>query len=245
MVQQVVLLRVGVDAGSGGIQGPLFEDGTFEFICIPDRHAVSVHTYGSMCDKHGVPVVRYFPRARRESLVNQHVHVDPEFSTFTYGDPSVLKRSLRYLRAGDLLVFYCGLQRWDAAGGWDINHRPALYLAGYFEVALAGMATEFDEEVLAKLFAQNFHVRYPAIFEKQRDDLVLVKGGPGNRLFGKAHQISAEGQDRAGKPLKVLSPEMQRIFGAFGGHIAIQRSPPRWVEAGFIRRAVRYVENLE
>ena len=30
-------LRVGVDAGCGGIQGPLFEDGSFEFICIPKK----------------------------------------------------------------------------------------------------------------------------------------------------------------------------------------------------------------
>ena len=32
----------------------------------------------------------------------------------------------------------------------------------------------------------------------------------------KAHRISAEGQDRAGKPLKVLSPNMQKVFGDFG-----------------------------
>lgn len=30
MKKQVVLLSVGVDAGCGGIQGPLFEDGTFQ-----------------------------------------------------------------------------------------------------------------------------------------------------------------------------------------------------------------------
>ena len=36
MSKQVVLLRVGVDAGCGGIQGPLFKDDTFNFVCIPD-----------------------------------------------------------------------------------------------------------------------------------------------------------------------------------------------------------------
>jgi hypothetical protein len=34
-MRKAVLLRVGVDAGCGGIQGPLFEDGSFEFVCIP------------------------------------------------------------------------------------------------------------------------------------------------------------------------------------------------------------------
>ena len=36
---QVVLLRVGIDTGSGGILGPLFSDGSFEYIPIPDCFA--------------------------------------------------------------------------------------------------------------------------------------------------------------------------------------------------------------
>jgi hypothetical protein len=244
MSKQVVLLRVGVDAGCGGIQSPLFEDGTFEFICIPDRKGVSIHTYGSMTDKGGEPLVNYFPRSRRKDLADQHVHVDPEFETFTYGDPTLPKRSLRRLKAGDFLVFYCGLQRWDGDSGWDNSHRPALYLAGFFEVAFAGMAGEFDKQMLASHFSKNFHVRYPTVFLQQKEDLVLVKGGPGSRLLCKAHQISVEGKDRSGNPLKVLSPEMRRVFGAFGGRNAIQRSPPRWVESKFVDRSIEYVTAL-
>lgn len=37
MSSQVVLLRIGVDAGCGGIQRPLFEDGSFEFVCLADK----------------------------------------------------------------------------------------------------------------------------------------------------------------------------------------------------------------
>jgi hypothetical protein len=243
-MQQVVLLRVGVDAGSGGIQSPLFEDGTFEFICIPDRKRVSVHTYGNMVGRGGEPLVNYFPRSQRKVLTEQHVHVDPEFETFTYGDPTVPKRSLRHLRQGDLLAFYCGLQRWTGVRGWDRDHRPALYLTGFFQVLLAGMATEFQGEVLKSQFGRNFHVRYSTVFEEQKADLVLVKGGPGSRLFHKAHQISVERRDRAGKPLKVLSPDMQKVFGTFGGRIAIQRSPPRWVETQFVDRAIEFLNSL-
>ena len=71
------------------------------------------------------------------------------------------------------------------------------------------------------------------------------KGGPGSRLFRKAKQISAEGRDRAGKPLKVLSPKMKKVFGSFGGHVSIQRSPPRWVEPEFVDTAVGYLNDLE
>ena len=94
-------------------------------------------------------------------------------------------------------------------------------------------------------FGNNFHVRYPAIIERQREDLVLVKGGPGSRLLRRARRISVEDRDRAGKPLKVLSPEMREVFGAFGGRVSIQRSPPRWVEPAFVDRAVAFLKGLE
>jgi Nucleotide modification associated domain 3 len=244
LTKQIVLLRVGVDAGCGGIQGPLFEDGTFEFICIPDRKQVSIHTYGNMVDKTGKPLVNYFPRSQRKSLAQQQVHVDPEFDSFTYGDPTRPKRSLRKLRPSDLLVFYCGLQAWDATRGWDGDRRPALYLVGFFDVTIAGLAADFDKKLLRSQFGKNFHVRYPTVFDQQKDDLVLVKGGPGSRLYRKAYQISVEGRDRAGQPLKVLSPAMQKVFGTFGGRIAIQRSPPRWVESRFVDKATEFVEGL-
>jgi hypothetical protein len=64
-------------------------------------------------------------------------------------------------------------------------------------------------------------------------------------LFRRAHQISSVGKDRAGKPLKVLSPAMRKVFGDFGGHVSIQRSPPRWVEPGFVDKAVGFVTELE
>ena len=245
MSKQVVLLRVGIDAGCGGIQGPLFKDGTFDFVCIPDNKRVSVHTYGNQCGKDGRRLVDYFPESRRNQMAAQHVHVDPEFETFTYGDPTTPKRSLRNLKPGDFLVFYCGLQEWDATDGWNRERRPALYLAGFFEVALAGMAEDFNKKVLKAEFGNNFHVRYRSVFEQQKDDLVQVKGGAGSRLFRKAHQISSVGQDRAGNPLKVLSPQMQKVFGTFDGHISIQRSPPRWVDPAFVDRAIGYLKDLE
>jgi hypothetical protein len=245
VTKRVVLLRVGIDAGCGGIQGPLFKDGTFEFVCIPDGKGVSIHTYGTLFGRNGRSHLDYFPKSRRQHMAGQHIHLDPEFETFTYGDPTTPKRSLRNLKSGDLLVFYCGLQKWDSERGWSRTYRPALYLAGVFEVALAGIARDFDKKTLQAEFGNNFHVRYRSVFEQQKNDLVLVKGGPGSRLFRKAHQISMEGRDRAGKPLKVLSRKMQKIFGTFGGHISIQRSPPRWVDPGFVDKAIGYLKEMD
>ena len=243
-MRKAVLLRVGIDSGSGGMQGPLFTDGSFEFICIPDYDGVSKHTYGNCIGRNGIPHSDYFPLSKRSQMVNQHVHNDPEFETLTYGDPTTPKRSLRTLEKGDYLIFYCGLQNWDKTMGCKQDHSPALYIIGYFEVEVAGMAKEFTKETLKAEFGNNFHVRYPSIFKRQQDRLVLVKGGPRSRLLVKACKISVVGQDRAGKPLKILSPAMQNIFGDFNGHISIQRSPPRWVEPTYVEKAIKYVKGL-
>ena len=245
-VPKVVLVRVGIDSGSGGSQGPLFDDGGFEFISIPDGHGIDERTYGNAVGRSGRPFAEYFPRARRSVMAHQSMHVDPEWETFTYGDPTPPKAVLRRLRAGDLLVFYCGLQRWNEATGWDKTHPPALYLAGFFHVALAGLATEFDEAVVKREFAENFHVRHRAVFEAQKDRLVLIKGDPNkSRFFRKAHCISAVGKDTKGVALKVLSLEAQKVFGGFDGRIAIQRSTPRWVEPAFVEPAMEYLRSLE
>ena len=167
------------------------------------------------------------------------MHVDPEFTTFTYGDPTRPKASLRRLEKGDMLVFYCGLQ------GWDFQLEPALYLMGYFEVLVAGRANEFSKQERNSLFGHNFHVRHTAIYTRQEADLVLVKGMEGSRMFSKATLISEVGRDRAGRPLKVLSSEMQQIFGNFGGKISLQRSPPRWVEAVYADQAAEFIKSLE
>ena len=54
---QVVLLRVGIDTGSGGIHGPLFRDGSFEYIPIWDRfggRGVDERTYGNTLSRKGL-----------------------------------------------------------------------------------------------------------------------------------------------------------------------------------------------
>ncbi len=241
---KAVLLRVGIDSGCGGIQSPLFSDGSFEFICIPDNKRVSRHKYGNSFGSNGLPYSEYFPKQKRDKIAQEHIHLDPEFGSYTYGDPTSPKRSLRKLQSGDFLIFYCGLQDWDRSTGWQTAMSPGLYIVGYFVVELAGMATEFTTSQLRSEFGQNFHVQYPSVFEKQQQELVLVKGGIGSRLLSKACKISSVGKDIQGKPLKILSPQIQQIFGDFGGKVSIQRSPPRWIANEFIDKAIDFVSRL-
>ena len=237
---QVVLLRVGIDSGtlSGGIHGPLFADGSFEYIPIFDGFrgkGVDSRTYGNTLGRKGGYLVDYFHESRREKVFSQPIHFDPEFETFTYGDPTSPKARLRELEEGSLLVFYAGLE------GWDFNCSPALYIIGFFEVARAGKVSSFAKEEVGAMFNNNFHVMHREVFEDQKEKLVLVKGSPNSRLLTKAIKISSLGKDKKGHPLQRLSTEMQTIFGDFEGNTSIQRSPPRWVIPEFTERAAQFV----
>lgn len=236
---KIALLRVGIDTGSGGIHGPLFQDGTFEYIPIPDGFGIDQRTYGNTIGKHGRKFIEYFPKQWQAKMIDQSIHFDPEFKTFTYGDPTQPKAGLRRLQPCDMLIFYCGLE------GWDFKREPALYLMGYFEVLVAGKVYDFSQSDLKDLYYGNFHVKHQDIFDQQKDKLVLVKGTSNSRLLNKAVLISEVGRDRSGKPLKVLSAEMQKVFGSFGGKISIQRSPPRWVEPEYAEGAVEFVKSLD
>jgi hypothetical protein len=236
---QVVLLRVGVDSGRGGIQGPLFDDGSFEFIPIDDRRGDSLQTYGNTKGIHGRMLIEYFPTRLKDKLRNQSIHFDPEFCTFTYGDPTPSKKGLLRLRLGSLLVFYAGLEKWPE------RKNAGLYIIGYFEIAKVGLATDFSAAELTKDFGRNFHVHHRSVLKRQKPKLVLVKGGKRSRLLKKAVLISSMGKDIRGWPLKVLSPAMRRIFGDFDGHVSIQRNPSRWVWPEFVQKAAEFVRSLK
>ncbi len=238
---KVVLVRVGVDSGSGGVQGPLFADNTFEYVPIPDGSNVDSRKYGNTSDKdHGKHLVEYFPLSRQGEIGEQSIHFDPEFETFTYGDPNTLKARLRLLVQGDLLVFYCGLE------GWNFQSDPALYLLAYFEVKVAGRARELGDQAVRQQFAANFHVRHRSVYDQDKGSLVLVKGKQKeSRVYERAHCISSLGKDRAGKPLKVLHREIYEYFSDFGGKVSLQRSAPRWVPDKFVDKAAEYVRSLD
>ncbi|MGD0507897.1 MAG: hypothetical protein ABSA27_08880 [Terriglobales bacterium] len=239
---RVVLLRIGIDSGAGEMQGPLFEDGSFELVPIPDgfhKLGENRETYGNTKCRSGRFLVDYFPEGMRANYKNSPIHSDPEFETFTYGDPTKgAKRGLRNLDEGDLLVFYAGLEPWPQRGERN------LYIVGYFNVCWAGLATELSETELNARFHNNFHVKHKDALQDQRNRLVLVQGDQSSKLLKKAVPISAMGKDKAGKPLKVLSEDAQTCFSDFGGRIGIQRSAPRWVPASHVANAARFVRSL-
>jgi hypothetical protein len=235
----VVLLRVGIDMGCGRLHSPLFKDGTFEFLPIPDDDRRDERTYGNTKCSRGRRLADYFPTRRQVVASGQSMHVDPEFSTFTYGDPTTPKRGLSRLKPDDLLVFYAGME------GWDCEQLPALYLIGFFEVKIATIASRLEAETIRLEFKGNFHVRHDQLYNSQKDRLVLVKGTQNSRLFRQAWKLGGSVRRADGSVWQIISPEMAEIFGRFRGIGSIQRSTPRWVEAGNVTRAAAFVRALD
>jgi len=218
VAMKALLLRVGIDKGCGGTLAPIFDDGSFEYIPIPERFpAPSAATYNDRIGRKGKRLSAYVP----SSIKNAAMHEDPEFFTCTYGDQTLRRYHLLKLDRGDLLVFYAGLQPFTTK-----KYKEALYIVGYFDVEeVTDFNTLSEDDVTESLqrYRHNAHI----MRQNSLRDLVVVRGARKSRLLSNAIVISQKRPDRRGRPMHVLSPEMEEMLGISG---FIQRSiPPRFV----------------
>lgn len=220
-MKKAMLLRVGIDKGCGGALAPIFEDGSFEFIPIPERDPDSTEsgTYMNTEGRTGHPLAYYLPR----KIKDNSMHVDPEFETFTYGDPTSKRKSLLKLDKDDLLVFYAGLTPFMTS-----NHDEALYIIGYFtvdDVIDFNQLTKKEAEEVSKYYRNNAHIKRGMDYQ----DLVIVAGNKRKScLLDKGILISVKKPDKIGRTYHAASPEMEKLIGIKG---SIQRSiPPRFIE---------------
>ena len=131
---RIFLANVGANA-SHRFSSPIFQDGSFEFLPIPEDRELSMPYSVRYRDlrPYNIPksdLLDYVPRR----LWDQTAHNDPEFDTFTYGDncnTSPRAASLKWIQPGDFLFFISRLQHW-------IDNRPSIkhgfYLLGYLEI---------------------------------------------------------------------------------------------------------------
>lgn len=181
---RVYLANVGSNA-SHGFASPLFEDGSFEFIPIPEVVAAgasaSLVRYADL-RSHYYPdgdLLRYIPSRLRDAPC----HNDPEFETLTYGDGGDNGRSsaLKTLRPGDALLFLARLERWDDG---KRMREFGFYLIG-------GLSVDYAEFVTPQTsgrdrFAKNAH----AIRGDER--FLGVAGSSRSRRFRKAVPITRD-----------------------------------------------------
>ena len=98
-------------------------------------------------------------------------------------------------------MFYCGLQKWDSETGWNREHPPSLYLAGYFEVVLAGMAGDFDKKVLDAILHASASVtvlvaRWDRLFDETMVDGLVNMVGSVTRTVGYSLRVVQTGRLR-------------------------------------------------
>ncbi len=219
---QILLLRVGIDLGTGGVLGPIFPNRSFEYIPIPEsKPSPRSVRYSDIIARSGGTLDRFVPPRHCGTAA----HFYPEFETFTYGDPTKNKRGqLLRLRKDDLLVFYAGLRPPGQING------SVLYLIGFFTVACVYDVSDtqpWPPSDLRRLWA-NAHFRRNAPDE----GLVVVQGDrDGSRLLERAVQLSDNHQN--------ILPELYDILGLDG---SIKRSGAgRWVPDHRVRRAAEWI----
>lgn len=201
----VALIGIGGDSTNMTPIPPVYPDGTFEYLPIPEsKPSIEPMTYGHIPLRHDVGTAADYldgidpdgngtdPVTGTE-LANWQIHHDPNFAALTYGETGsrgAYTALLRDLATGDVIAFYTGLQ-----GTSDYTHR---YLIGYMTVetvydcreqALERYSPAEQAEMLDTL-AANAHVkRYRATGEFD-DGLVLIDGKPPGGRLEQAIRIS-------------------------------------------------------
>lgn len=151
---RVYLANVGANSGHR-FASPLFEDGSFEFIPIPeDENQTSGVRYSDLRSHNdpGRDLLRHVPPHLHRAVC----HNDPEFETLTYGDSGDNPKSSRLtgIQPGDALLFLARLERWTALDG-EGTEQFGFYLIG-------GLAADYAEFVTPQSagrdrFAKNAH----------------------------------------------------------------------------------------
>jgi hypothetical protein len=222
---KAILVRIGVDRAYGAWNAPVDPaTGQFVYVPIPDGTRnectpTNIHRFDEII----APLLVFAEECGKgnlclpESLRDRNMHLDPDFSSLTYGDNGA-RRGARIARLGpgDLLVFYAGLRP-------IIDQKELVYaLVGLFVVEEVVRAIDVSAERLH----ENAHTRWKAISE----DDVVVRGRHGQSgRFDRCIAIG-EWRDRAYRVRRDVEKEWGGLTVKNG---YIQRSvvPPVFLDA--------------
>jgi len=186
---RAVAINVGANTNAPGVRGPVYPDGSFEFVPIPEESPTreSVPTYADLGLDTELP----------EGAADTPVHLDPEFAeypeceAYTYGDPYGVKASpLLELEAGDYVFFYATLTTHGTPNEAWIAPDWGAYLVGQFRLACDPVSgeeyTDLGESERAQ-FRSNAHLK-----REEFDAAVLLAGDDAeSRLYETAVPLSS------------------------------------------------------
>ena len=187
MTPRIFLSNIGANS-SHRYFSPLFPDGTFELLPIPDSpseagpYSVKLADVPLRNPANGV-ATDWIP----ERLHGLAAHYDPEFDTLTYGDNcerGARAVALKKASPGDLILFLARLQPYS---GHEPQGEAAFFLIGMLEIEsiLASVHERPSPEELAR-FGGNAHVLKGRNDPKNWDGFWVFAGTPRSSRFERA-----------------------------------------------------------
>jgi len=184
MVSRIFIINVGVNASHGNLRSPVYRDGKFEFVPIPEP----------IKSKRGCPNCLFLPRYRdlfKEKLqyvppkcYDLRVHNDPEFETFTYGDyPTIIPRAsnLRRIEKDDYLFFLARMVKWENG---KFSNKAGFYVIGFFEIEkVIKEITSEPSATLLKEIRENAHMKRAMWNPEWYDRFWIFKGSKRSERF--------------------------------------------------------------
>jgi len=113
-LKKICLINVGANTSHRSIRSPLFPDGKFEFIPIPDfvlNNSKGGLKYCQLKSHNGIEITDVINKKHQDLCA----HYDPEFESYTYGDyPTFHPRAANLCRLskGDFIFFFSRLVHW-------------------------------------------------------------------------------------------------------------------------------------
>ena len=183
---KAMLLRVGIDSTTGGFLAPLFKDGSFLYIPIPDPRNNTSETKNYDNFKEYVPEDRFYFENKTEKWELNYkeavLHNDPNFESKTYGDPTNKGRNLLKLRKGDYLIFweafYPFTEKYKSNKLKDILETQkkcykVMAVIGYFKLVENPIkCSEKNEKEIRSQFKDNAHL----LRNEYDKDTIIVNG---------------------------------------------------------------------
>lgn len=148
---KAILVRIGIDATAGGWNAPVdTKSGDFVYVPIPETPEWVVpgkeRPYSEV-----IPALTKMGVDLPHHLLQESMHLDPDFRTLTYGDMPRRGAPLKTMQRGDVLAFYAGLRSLS-------DDRGLVYaLIGVFSVEQVLLA----ENVPSSRRDENAHTRRP------------------------------------------------------------------------------------
>jgi len=252
---KAVLIRVGFDLNWGGIRGPVFNDGHFLFIPVPEdkKECGRIKNPTRYSDSEIPALSEYMPNDILKSngknirIEDCIVHNDPEFETFTYGDHKSNGRggAVKTLQHGDYIIFLAGLVPYkkDTYINRSLNYirekqrelETKICIVGYFRVAWVKMYSDITEQERKQI--KNTHLKR----DPQDEDLIIVKGDEkDSRFLKKAFCVSKPGKNKADSRYYVTSDKFKDITGLAG---QIQRGYRKILDEEKVKNLIKVLNN--